>query len=147
MTSPTAHPAPTRSRRLPLLLILGGVLFLVALVVFAAVFSRDRTPAANDALVRGQQVYEGTCSGCHGRDGQGLEVPNAPPLNGSGDVWTMPPELLRMVVQSGTHEGMPAFGQRLSEAEVDAVLAYIQSWWSPEQRARYLVGGQTGAQP
>ena len=54
----------------------------------------------------------------------------------------MPPAELHTLVRGGTHEGMPAFGQRLNETDVDAVLAYIQTWWSAEQRAGQKAGGQ-----
>ena len=147
MTAPSSRSTSTRSRRLPLVLILAGVAFLIGLVLFAALFSGKRPSASGDALVQGQQIYESTCAGCHGGDGQGYRVPAAPPLNSAGDIWRLPPDELRTLVRGGTHEGMPAFGQRLNEAEVDAVLAYIQTWWSAEQRAGHEAGGQSGVQP
>ncbi len=128
MTPPTSRSTSQRSRRLPLVLILAGACFLIGLVLFAALFSGERPSAGADALVQGEQLYESNCAACHGSVGQGHGVPNAPPLNNTGDIWAMPPDVLRTLVQSGTHEGMPAFGQRLNETEVDAVLAYIQSW-------------------
>jgi mono/diheme cytochrome c family protein len=30
---------------------------------------------------------------------------------------------------------MPAFAGQLSEQEVEAILAYIKTWWTDEQRA------------
>ena len=32
---------------------------------------------------------------------------------------------------------MPAFGDRLSDAEIAAILAYIKSTWPPEIRVRH----------
>ena len=146
MTAPSSRSTSTRSRRLPLLLILAGACFLIGLVLFAALFSGKRPSASGDVLVQGRQIYESTCAGCHGSAGQGHAVPNAPPLNNTGDIWAMTPGELRTLVRGGTHEGMPAFGQRLNETEVDAVLTYIQTWWSAEQRAGYEAGGQSEVQ-
>ena len=30
--------------------------------------------------------------------------------------------------------GMPALGDKLTEPEVDAILTFIRSWWTTEQR-------------
>ncbi len=30
---------------------------------------------------------------------------------------------------------MPAWGDKLSDEEIDAILAFIKTWWTPEQRA------------
>lgn len=142
MTTPSPRSTSRRSRRLPLVLILAGATFLVGLALFAALFSAGRPSTGADTLVQGKQIYESNCAGCHGSSGQGHGVSNAPPLNNNGSTWAMPPSELRALVRGGTHEGMPAFGQRLNEAEVNALLAYIQTWWSAEQRAGYESGGQ-----
>ncbi len=147
MTTPAARPTSHRSRRLYFLLILAGLLFLAGVALFAARFSRSRTTAAAGPMAQGRVIYETSCAGCHGREGKGLGVPNAPPLNSRGEIWKLPPGELRAAVFGGTHEGMPAFGQRLSEAQVDAVLAYIQSWWSPEQLSSHQAGGQPDPPP
>lgn len=147
MAAPSSRSASTHSRRLPLVLILIGTAFLVGLALFAALFSAKHPSASADALVQGKQIYESNCAGCHGSAGQGHGVPNAPPLNNTGDIWTLPPAELHTLVRGGTHEGMPAFGQRLNEAEVNSVIDYIQTWWSAEQRAGYAAGALSEVRP
>ncbi len=92
----------------------------------------------------GQQIYQDNCAQCHGSDGEG--APNwrkqdpsgkfpAPPLNGSGHAWHHPRELLRMTIRlGGTPLGgsMPPFGGKLNAAEIDSVIAWMQSHWSNE---------------
>lgn len=52
-------------------------------------------------------------------------------LRGSGEMGTM---MRRMM---GAPEGtprMPAFGDILSRGDVEAILGYIKTWWTAEQR-------------
>lgn len=39
------------------------------------------------------------------------------------------------LILEGT-ERMPAFGGRLDESQVVAILDYLKTWWTPEERAR-----------
>ncbi len=65
----------------------------------------------------------------------------APPHDDSGHTWHHPDEVLFGIVKSGLVapyapagylSDMPAFGSALSDEEIWAVLAYIQSHWSEE---------------
>ncbi len=71
----------------------------------------------------------------------------APPHDESGHTWHHPDEVLFGITKEGLVPGkygppgyvsdMPAFGSILSDADIAAVLSYIQSRWPPEvQRAR-----------
>ena len=93
----------------------------------------------------GQRVYEQNCQACHGNQGQGLtdnwkktladgSYP-PPPLNGTAHTWHHPMSiLLRTIKKGGKDLGgkMPAFADKLSNAEKIAVVAYFQSWWSDD---------------
>ena len=49
--------------------------------------------------------------------------------------WHHPDAQLTDWVLNGKVPGaMPAFGDRLSGVEVNAVLSFIKTWWTPEQR-------------
>ncbi len=102
---------------------------------------------------RGEAVYAAHCAACHGPDGAGqanwrVRKPNgklpAPPLNGTGHTWHHPDPQLRAMITDGVAAMVPGpyatdmrgFGDRLSDADIDAVLAHIKTWWSPEHRAR-----------
>ena len=59
----------------------------------------------------------------------------APSHNATGHTWHHPDAQLTDWVLNGKITGaMPGFGDRLSEAEVNAVLSFIKTWWTPEQR-------------
>ncbi len=94
--------------------------------------------AVNETLQLGRQIYETNCASCHGADGRGV-VPGTPDF--TDPAWwdsmlaTEGFEGLAAVVKNGKG-AMPAFGNRLSDEEINAVLAYAQS-----------LSGQTAQQP
>lgn len=109
----------------------------------------DPRNAAQVAL--GANVYAQNCAVCHGAklEGQpewrerlpGGRLP-APPHDESGHTWHHPDDVLFGISKHGLvppyapedyESDMPAFGAKLSDAEIWAVLAYIKSHWkSPE---------------
>jgi mono/diheme cytochrome c family protein len=92
-------------------------------------------------VAHGQQVYRQNCASCHGDKAQG--APNwrqlgadgfypAPPLNGTGHEWHHSTAALRDVIKHGSAMGqgnMPAYGDKLSDQDVDAVIEWFQSLW------------------
>ena len=95
-----------------------------------------RTPAQETGGSHpGERLYVLNCQVCHGNQrGQGGVV-GAPSHNETGHTWHHPDAHLTDWVLNGKITGaMPAFGDRLSEAEVNAVLSFIKTWWTPAQR-------------
>ncbi|BBM88570.1 hypothetical protein COTS27_00251 [Spirochaetota bacterium] len=98
----------------------------------------------DEQIALGALVYSKNCQVCHGIAGQG--TPNwrtrlsngtypPPPLNGSAHTWHHSMQvLINTINKGGTVVGgiMPAFEDKLSNDEVLAVLAYIQSLWPRE---------------
>jgi len=108
---------------------------------------RTSQPGPVDFWFTSTQVHEGrgifndNCASCHGAMGQGganwrQRGPDGnyppPPLNGSGHTWHHPREALEQVIRHGGPVNMPAWGGRLNNAQIEAVLAYVQSLW-PER--------------
>lgn len=104
----------------------------------------------SDALqvARGAKVYAEHCAACHGAKLEGQ--PNwrqklpagrmpAPPHDESGHTWHHPDRVLFGITKEGLVPGkygppgyesdMPAFGGKLSDEEIWAVLAFIKSHW------------------
>lgn len=94
------------------------------------------------ALNRGARLFQENCAQCHGPEGQGhpdWQTPGvvaAPPLNGTGnDVKRTRKELLAVIHDGVKRNGvivMPAWKGRLSEAEINDVVAWFQALWPPE---------------
>jgi len=94
-----------------------------------------------EKLALGNQVYDLHCKSCHGvggegnqnwrkRDANGKFPP--PPLNGTGHTWHHPVSVLKGQIENGGIENggtMPAFGDKLNEKEIEAVISWIQSKW------------------
>ena len=89
-----------------------------------------------EQVVRGRDLYQASCSSCHGVDGAGYTQAGvlAPALNGSEHAWHHPDSQVAGFIRNGV-EQMPAVGPDWTDEDVDAVLAYIKQWWEPEQLA------------
>ncbi len=126
------------------------------LVIFAW---PDRGPVGravdpdDTALVAlGRTVYARECAVCHGAERQGQPewrrrgpdgLLPAPPLDGSAHDWHHSDDLLFLMVRDGPaaygppgyRSAMPAFGDRLEDREIAAVLSYVRSLWPARARA------------
>lgn len=104
-----------------------------------------------ETLQLGQAVYEQSCAACHGIDGEGQfpDTPmqpddtgrfGAPPHNGDGHTWHHDDNLILQIINDGgmgtadAFYPMPAFGDILSQEEIETVVAYIKTFWTEEQR-------------
>jgi mono/diheme cytochrome c family protein len=101
--------------------------------------SKPAPVAANDhAMQAGAAIYTDSCAACHKQTGEG-EIHLFPRLAGSALVQSDDPTTLVRVVLLGTRAvatsstptapAMPAFGWRLNDAQVAAVLTYIRNRW------------------
>lgn len=100
------------------------IAFGLAVGACASVAVPQRAPAAPAAdLALGRAVYEQYCAGCHGRLGEGVLGPEL-----AGVVLTTYPDPAQQIelVRAGTSRGMPPFADRLSAAQIDAVVAYTR---------------------
>lgn len=129
--------------------IVGGVLY----GVFCSTQPVRIDPADRAQVDLGRKLYVEACASCHGANLEGQpnwqkRLPNgrlpAPPHDASGHTWHHPDiDLFRVTklgpaaYPTGYETDMPAFGDRLSDAEIAAILAYIKSTWPPEIRARH----------
>lgn len=108
-------------------------------------------PRSEAQVNSGAQVYATYCATCHGARLEGeanwrSRKPDgrmpAPPHDATGHTWHHPDDVLFGITKEGLVPGkyappgyvsnMPAFGGTLSDEQIRAVLAYIQSTW-PEQ--------------
>ncbi len=91
-----------------------------------------------ETAASGEAIYQRQCATCHGADGQGV-AGAFPPLAGADWVTGDTDRLVRILMHGlqgpvevgGTRYNgvMPAFGGRLSDEEIAAVLTYIRASW------------------
>ena len=112
-----------------------------------------RADAENaETIALGRTIYETQCAACHGAQLEGqpdwqMPLPSgrlpAPPHDATGHTWHHPDDILFRIVKEGTaaivgggyESDMPGFGGVLSDAEIEAVVAYIKSTWPERERA------------
>jgi mono/diheme cytochrome c family protein len=111
--------------------------------------------ATAEMQVRGQVIYAQNCASCHGANLEGQEnwrAPNedgsfpAPPHNVEGHTWHHDDGMLLNYTKVGGQQamadlgitdftsGMPAFGEVLTDEQIDDVWAYIKSTWTDRER-------------
>lgn len=141
---------------------------LPGLVLVVAACDRER--AANAAqgadpatLAHGEKLYTELCASCHGQSGEGApdwqeqqmtamgEMP-PPPHDSAGHTWRHSDALLYRIVEQGWRDPfntterltMPPFGDTLDPWEIRAVIEYLKTLWTPDQR-RFQAAESRGA--
>ena len=106
-----------------------------------------------DEIALGKEIYAANCAECHGVNLEGeadWKIQNedgsfrSPPHDETGHTWHHPDnELLEAIALGGARfeemniggsSPMPAFGEKLTEEEITAVLTYIKSTWPNDSR-------------
>ncbi|TFH86267.1 cytochrome c [Billgrantia azerbaijanica] len=118
----------------------------------------DVGPSSRDTsrLEEGESIYRQYCASCHGLEGEGMpnwerqnaqgELP-APPHGPEGHTWKHSDAMLYRIVAEGWRDPwnkterltMPAFKDILSPDEIRAVVNYLKTLWTPEQRRHQAV--------
>lgn len=90
-----------------------------------------------DLVMQGREVYLRACAECHGQNAEGYANElAAPALDHSEHAWHHPDQQIRDWIKNGKlglGRQMPALGDQLSDEEIEAVIAYLHTLWTPEQ--------------
>lgn len=123
-----------------------------ALAAAVAAAGGEPAPAPDGARVaEGERVYRQYCASCHGAQGEGMpdwQRPNAlgelpaPPHGPEGHTWKHSDAMLYRMIREGWRDPwneterltMPAFKDVLTPREIGAVIRYLKTLWTPEQR-------------
>lgn len=109
-------------------------------------------PANTSQVAAGAKIYAEHCAACHGAKLEGQpnwrqRLPNgrmpAPPHDESGHTWHHTDEVLFGITKHGLLPGkyaspgyesdMPAFGGKLTDDDIWAVLAFIKNHWKTKE--------------
>jgi mono/diheme cytochrome c family protein len=110
-------------------------------------------PALNATQADGKAVYAANCAPCHGERGEGQPewksqrddgTYPAPPHDETGHTWHHADGLLFNIVKRGGgyaapvgyKSTMPAWGDKLTDTQIVAVLECIKTFWEPWERTQ-----------
>ncbi len=84
-------------------------------------------PTTEESIALGESLYQANCATCHGVDGQGTG--RIPALNVESFLLDTPDVAIEQIVTLGVAgTPMPAWGDRMTEAEIQAIVGYIRAW-------------------
>lgn len=80
-----------------------------------------------EAIAAGERIFSIACTSCHGSSGYG--TPMAPALNNDLFLSTTSDAAIRQIIGMGVSGTiMPAWGGRLNENDINAIIAYLRSF-------------------
>ena len=114
----------------------------------------DRATTDPRVVTAGGKLFRRNCAVCHGWTAEGTvadwEKPGPdgkmppPPLNGSAHAWHHPRSGLLLSIRQGTVRiggNMPAWKEKLSDAQMSAIVDYLISLWPDEVYQAWLKRG------
>lgn len=95
-----------------------------------------------EAIAEGEHLFNVLCTQCHGTDGYGSPMASA--LNSQSFLHETPDAAIQQIIALGVPgTSMPAWGGRLTEADIAALTAYLRSW-EPTAPAIVAPSGNAG---
>jgi mono/diheme cytochrome c family protein len=95
-------------------------------------------------IANGKVLFQQHCAECHGQQAVGtpnwkVRLPDGslppPPLNGTAHTWHHQMPVLRLAITDGSQSSggkMPGFRDKLSDQQIDSIIAWFQSLWNDE---------------
>lgn len=84
-------------------------------------------PVTEESIALGSQLFAANCARCHGPEGQG--TPRAPSLNVKSFLTDTSDLAIQQIVTLGVPgTAMPAWGDRMSDADIQAIVGFIRQW-------------------
>lgn len=84
-------------------------------------------PVTEESIALGSQLFAANCSRCHGPEGQG--TPRAPSLNVKSFLTQTSDQAIQQIITKGVPgTAMPAWGDRMTAAEIQAIVGFIRQW-------------------
>jgi menaquinol-cytochrome c reductase cytochrome b/c subunit len=143
---PKRHPFNRPFASAIMVLIVAGLVFLTIQAVVTTPPQAEAVNLGADLASRvkaGGELYQKNCADCHGADGEGAEIKNRAgeftfPLNSDDFLMTRTSDTIAQVISFGQPgQGMQAFGLayggQLTEQEIRAIVAFVQSWYVPPE--------------
>jgi mono/diheme cytochrome c family protein len=79
-----------------------------------------KPPAVGDETLPGYRLFDHNCAHCHGDDARGDEGPDLHDLRKSD-------ARIEKIIKNGIKGEMPSFGRKFSDADVQALIAWLRT--------------------
>ena len=79
-----------------------------------------KPPAVGDESLPGYRLFDYNCAHCHGDDARGDEGPDLHDLRKSD-------ARIEKIIKNGIKGEMPSFGRKFSDADVQALIAWLRT--------------------
>lgn len=99
-------------------------------------------PTTAESIALGADLFSANCSRCHGPEGQGTQ--RAPALNVKSFLTDTTDQAIQQIITQGVPgTAMPAWGDRMTEADIQAIVGFIRQWepTAPEVATPTRTGG------
>jgi thiol:disulfide interchange protein DsbC len=119
-------------------------ILLICLIALPSISAAESRWYNQSDMDKGSALFKQNCSSCHGVNAEGTldwkktdsngKYP-PPPLNGTAHTWHHSKDLLRKtILEGGARLGglMPPFRDKLSDQDIDDVIAFMQSKWTDD---------------
>lgn len=100
-------------------------------------------PVTEESIALGGELFSANCSRCHGPDGQGKPI--APSLNVKSFLTDTPDIAIQQIITLGVPgTAMPAWGDRMTEAEIQAIVGFMRQWEATAPEVAQPLGPPSG---
>jgi len=147
------------SQKLKMTTVYSARLGLLISLLFTATVQAESRWYDQATVDQGATLYSQNCASCHGINAEGTadwKETDAngnfppPPLNGSAHAWHHNKDLLKRTIREGGIKLgglMPGFADKLSDEEMDAVIAYFQSKWPDNVYQKWASANEASDMP
>jgi len=100
-------------------------------------------PTTEESIALGGDLFSVNCSRCHGPEGQGKPI--APSLNYKSFLTETSDIALQQIVTLGVPgTAMPAWGDRMTDAQIQAIVGFIRQWEATAPEVAQPMGPASG---
>ncbi len=100
-------------------------------------------PTTEESIALGAKLYNTSCSRCHGPEGQGKPI--APSLNVKSFLTETTDQAIQQIITLGVPgTAMPAWGDRMTEAEIQAIVGFLRQWEATAPEVAQPLGPPSG---
>jgi len=100
-------------------------------------------PTTEESIALGAELFSANCSRCHGPEGQGKPI--APSINVKSFLTGATDQAIQQIITLGVPgTAMPAWGDRMTEADIQAIVGFIRQWEATAPEVAQPLGSGAG---